>query len=263
MVTLVSADWVERNVGSPEVLILDPRRPMKYLQGHVKNAVNIPILGAFDSQARLLSPDDLQRWIGAVGLDDQKTPVLYDSHDGQNGAMLAWILEYLGRTDVHLMDAFFEKWRAQGREIFYRPVKPVAKEFKAQVNPKVRATLEDIGTDSGLKLIDFRSRDEYRGELDTDERPGHVPGAMNIVWLDLLGADNQYLASKEELKQLFTTAGIRNSDKIVGYCRTGPRAAIGYIALQQLGYNVCLYDGSYAEWARSGRPVETSEIGQI
>ena len=32
--------------------------------------------------------------VGAAGLDEQATPVLYDSFDGQNGAMLAWLLEY-------------------------------------------------------------------------------------------------------------------------------------------------------------------------
>jgi hypothetical protein len=32
------------------------------------------------------------------------------------------------------------------------------------------------------------------------------------------------------------------------------RAALGYLALQQAGYEVRLYDRSYAEWARSGLP---------
>jgi 3-mercaptopyruvate sulfurtransferase SseA len=32
------------------------------------------------------------------------------------------------------------------------------------------------------------------------------------------------------------------------------RAALGYLALQQAGYDIRLYDRSYAEWARSGLP---------
>jgi 3-mercaptopyruvate sulfurtransferase SseA len=34
------------------------------------------------------------------------------------------------------------------------------------------------------------------------------------------------------------------------------RAALGYVALRQAGYDIRLYDRSYAEWARSGLPVE-------
>ncbi len=38
--------------------------------------------------------------IGGAVSATAMTPVLYDSPEGQNAAMLAWILEYLGRRDV-------------------------------------------------------------------------------------------------------------------------------------------------------------------
>jgi 3-mercaptopyruvate sulfurtransferase SseA len=43
----------------------------------------------------------------------------------------------------------------------------------------------------------------------------------------------------------------------VAYCRIGPRAALGYLALSQLGIGVRLYDGSFAQWSRTALPVET------
>src|SRR5262245_32840473 len=113
MTTLVSADWVAERIDLPATLLLDPRRPMKYLQGHLKNAVNLPVCRAVDAQGKLLSPEDLARWIGAAGLDENRTPVIYDSPEGQTGTMLAWILEYLGRTDVHVLDVFYERWVAE------------------------------------------------------------------------------------------------------------------------------------------------------
>ena len=33
-------------------------------------------------------------------------------------------------------------------------------------------------------------------------------------------------------------------------------ASLAYLSMQQAGYNVLLYDGSYAEWMDSGFPVE-------
>jgi 3-mercaptopyruvate sulfurtransferase SseA len=64
------------------------------------------------------------------------------------------------------------------------------------------------------------------------------------------------LALPERIEQLLNAAGIQRGDTIVGYCRSGLRAAVGYLALQQAGYDIRLYDRSYAEWARSGLPVE-------
>ena len=256
MVTFVSADWVAVRLDSPDILLLDPRRPMKYLQGHLKNAVNLPVFRAFGADGKLLPPGGLAHWIGAAGLDGKKAPVLYDSPEGQNGAMLAWILEYLGRTDVHMLDVFYERWVAEKREVFYKPVEAVAKTFTPRVNSQMRVTLEELRAKPPVKFLDFRSKEEYTGERDLDGKPGHLPGAVNIVWRDLAGQSQAVLGSKEKTEQLLTAAGIKRDDHIVAYCRSGPRASLGYLALRQCGYAVCLYDGSYAEWARSGLPVE-------
>lgn len=259
MATFVSADWVEERLDASDILVLDPRRRVRYLQGHLKNAVNLPLSKAFDTHGRLLSVEDLKRWISAAGLGDQRNPVLCDSSDGRDAAMLAWILAYFGRIDVRIMDVFLEKWVAEGREVFYRPVNPVPKEFSTRINPNVRATLKDLCDPSRRKLVDLRSRDEYIGKVETDERPGHIPGAVNIVWQDLLGEDHRFLAPKEKVQRLLAAAGVARHDRIVAYCRTGPRAAVGYWALTELGLDVSLYDGSYLEWARSGLPIEAPE----
>jgi len=256
MVTFVSSDWVAERVDSPDILLLDPRRPMKYMQGHLKNAVNLPVFRAFDVQGKLLSPNELARWVGAAGLDESKTPVVYDSPEGQNGAMLAWILEYLGRTDVRMLNVFYERWTAEKREVFYKPVEATVRTFTPRVNPQIRVTLDDLRTRPPVKLIDFRSQDEYTGKRDMDGKPGHFPGAVNIVWRDLGGPSQAVLAPAEKIEQLLSAAGIGRGDQIVAYCRSGPRASLGYLALRQYGYSVRLYDGSYAEWVRNGMPVE-------
>jgi thiosulfate/3-mercaptopyruvate sulfurtransferase len=256
MTTLVSAEWVAERLETPHVLLLDPRRPMKYLQGHLQNAVNLPVFRAFDAQGRLLAPAELAGWIGAAGLDEHRTPVLYDSPEGQNGAMLAWILEFLGRTDVHLLEVYYERWAAEKRGVFYKPVEVAARTFTPHLTPQIRITLDELRTNPSAKLVDFRSKDEYTGKRDLDGKPGHLPGAVNLVWQDLAGASQSLLATSERIEQLLSAVGVNRHDQIVAYCRSGPRASLGYLALHQCGYNVRLYDGSYAEWARSGLPVE-------
>ncbi len=255
MVLVVSAPWAEERLNSPSFLFLDPRRPMKYLQGHLKNAVNLPLFRAFNARGELLPEEELRKWVEAAGLGEGRVPVVYDSYDGQDGAMLAWILEYLGCPQVCILNIFFERWVQEGREIFYKPVTPLAAGFTSHVRPEVRVTLEELRGGGPFKLVDFRSREEYAGQVDWDGRPGHIPGAVNVVWQNLLGEAQEVLAPQEKIKRLLEDAGVRREDQVVAYCRTGRRAAVGYLALKQCGYRVRLYDGSYAEWVQKGMPV--------
>lgn len=256
MVTFVPIEWVAERLETAGFVVIDTRSAMRYLQGHLKAAVNLPLRKMLDSESRLLPTDKLGALFGSIGIGDQDTPVLYDGYDGRNAAMVAWTLEYLGRSDVHIMDVIFDKWREQGREIFYRPVPAQSRQFTANVNPAIRARLADISDAPDLKLVDTRSREEYDGETDADEKPGHIPGAVNIVWQELLGHDGRLLCSQEKARQALDAARISRNDRIVAYCKGGPRAAVGYLAFKQLGYDVRLYDASYAEWEKSGLPVE-------
>jgi thiosulfate/3-mercaptopyruvate sulfurtransferase len=257
MAKLVGAEWVAGRLEKPPVTIIDPRRPMKYLLGHLPGAINIPVYKAFGPDGRLMEPAALADFIGNAGLGDASTPVLYDSPEGQNASMLAWILEYLGRTDVSVMSSFYEAWKADGREVRYKPVEAAAQHFTARVDPTIRATLAELRDARGFKLIDFRSREEFTGEKSmADDAPGHIPGAVNLVWRDLASPPKHLLKSSEELEQMLRAAGVARGDRIIAYCRSGPRASLGYLALRELGHDVRLFDGSYAEWVQAGLPVE-------
>jgi len=257
MAKLVGAEWVAARIGSGEIIVVDPRRPMKYLSGHLPDAINIPIYQAFGADGKLLPAVALADFIGSAGLGDSATPVLYDSPEGQNAAMLAWTLEYLGRTDVLILDAFYEHWKVQGMEVRYKPVTAKRATFTVRENPAIRATLAEIRDGAGLKLLDLRSREEFIGERAIGEdTPGHIPGAVNLVWRDFASPPERIIASAEKIERMLGDAGIGRADRIVTYCRSGPRAALGYLALKELGYDVRLFDGSYAEWSRCGFPTE-------
>lgn len=250
-------DWVAEHLGQREFILVDPRRPMRYLSGHLPGAINIPSYKAFGPDGRLLGLESLAGLIGNAGLGDESIAVIYDSPEGQNAAMLAWILEYLGHVDVCLLETFFEAWQASGREVLYKPVVQPSKTFTGRLDPSVRATLDDVRDPHGITFIDFRSREEYNGTTTIGEdRPGHIPGAVNIAWRDLGIPPERILKPTEALARIVAAAGVNRGDKVVAYCRSGPRAALGYLALRELGADVRLFDGSFAQWSQAGLPVE-------
>jgi thiosulfate/3-mercaptopyruvate sulfurtransferase len=263
---LVEAEWVTERLGQPEVLIVDPRRPMKYLSGHLPGALNVPVYKTFGAEGQLLAPDSLAEFLSATGISDEKTLVLYDSPEGQNAAMLAWILEYLGRNEVQMMAISFEAWKAAGRGVTYKPVIGSARRFTARPNPGIRITIEEAREAKRCKFVDFRSREEFSGERTIgDDQPGHIPGAVNIVWRDFAPVTGErsegepqhaLFKPRAEIEHLAADAGVLPSDQIVAYCRSGPRAALGYLALREAGYSVRLFDGSWAQWSRLGLPAE-------
>ena len=256
MATFVSADWVEEHIGQPGYLVIDPRSAMRYLMGHLRGAVSVPLKKLQDPQGRLLPPDGLAAVFSAAGLSDGVVPVLYDGSDGRNAAMHSWILEYLGRHDIHIMDLLYDQWKEQGREVLYRPVAAQASAFTATVNAAIRANVEDAASPGAAKLLDTRSIEEFRGEVEIDQRPGHIPGAIHLAWSELTAKDGRLIINADELHESLSSVGISQDDDIIAYCRSGLRAAVPYMALKHAGYNVRLYDGSYAEWMMSGNPVE-------
>ncbi len=256
MVHFVSADWVSDHIEQPGYLIIDPRSAMRYLMGHLRGAVNVPFKKLRGPDGLLGQPEQLAAVFGEAGLGDGIAPVLYDHEDGRNASMAAWVLEYLGLSDVYIMDILYDAWKEQGREVLYRPVSTEPKSLSPRLNPSVRATTGELVEPGETKLLDTRSPEEFLGQTEIDHRPGHIPGAVNVPHSEMAGADGKLLIEPDLLRRRLAAAGITPGDPVVAYCRTGVRASLAYLSMQHAGYNVRLYDGSYAEWMDSGHTVE-------
>jgi thiosulfate/3-mercaptopyruvate sulfurtransferase len=253
LVRLVDNAWLTSRLSDEQTRIIDPRPRLKYLQGHIPKAVNLPLSEIYDKETLELQPDEkLDAIFGRAGIGMDSNVTLYDSYDGQSAAMLGWLLEYLGHSEVSILSNYLEGWTKQGGQLLYRPVIVEPRSFSAKPNVLGRAAVNDVLRRGDSKLLDFRGEDEFRGKVSTEPRSGHIPGAVNVPWTELIGRDDQFLKSQSELSQVFADAGLNEQNRIIAYCSNGPRAALGYIALQQLGYQkVRVYDGSFHQWART------------
>lgn len=259
MINLTENSWLAQHIDDPQTRIIDPRPRIKYLQGHIPKALNLPLSEFFDKQnLSLYSHNKSADIIGGAGVDLDSTVVLYDSYDGQSAAMLAWLLEYLGDSQVSILSNYIEGWAKTGGKILYRAVENEPKKFSWKTGPSSRASINEVREKGNAKLLDLRGEDEFYGKISTEPRPGHIPGAANLPWTKLIGEDGNFLKSQSELERVFAKAELNHADQIITYCSNGPRAALGYIALQKSGFkDVRVYDGSFHEWTRrQDLPVE-------
>lgn len=114
--------------------------------------------------------------------------------------------------------------------------------------------------DPSVVILDARPPEQFSGDTPGDgiDRPGHIAGARNLFWENLVeSADAPRLKDEAELRRLFEEAGVGPGDTVVAYCRTGGQGSFLYTVARHLGYDARLYDGSYVDWSRTDYPVET------
>lgn len=127
------------------------------------------------------------------------------------------------------------------------------------MNEVLRIIIANQGDDdsSDCILVDARANDRFLGQVE-EPRPnmrlGHMPGALNMPFLDLLEpSDVTRFKPVDELQRLFREAGIdvTTSKKLVISCGSGATACAVVAALELCGRNPSesfVYDGSWAEW---------------
>ena len=87
------------------------------------------------------------------------------------------------------------------------------------------------------------------GEFEpVDKKAGHIPGAVNYFWMDILEKDDDklYLKLQNELKKQF--AELMDYDEVIVYCGSGITACPNSLALSEAGIRHKLYVGSFSDW---------------
>jgi thiosulfate/3-mercaptopyruvate sulfurtransferase len=270
--TVVSADWLEENLDSPDVRVVEVSvTPGVYEQGHIPGATNLAWhTDLVDTVSRdIVSQQRFEELAQAAGIDDDTTVVLYGDNNNWFAAWGAWIFNLYGADDVRLLDGGRVKWEADGRPLEIAPPTVEPGTFSAsEADPSLRALLPevvDIATgEAPGQLVDIRGAAEYNGEIfapdgvqELSVRAGHIPGAINIPWGANVNEDGTFKGI-DELRTLYAEHGIDGSQPIATYCRIGERASLSWFVLSQiLGYDAAVYDGSWTEYGNTvGLPIE-------
>jgi len=265
---LVDTAWVADHLDDPNVRLIDvSANEEAYREGHLPGAIfvswNSDLTSADDPvKGQILSADDLSALLSRIGVEKDDTVVFYDGTNNLFAARAYWVLKYYQHEDVRVYNGGTKKWAAEGRELTTDSPKLSPSTYVAsQPDPEIRTTGEYVLAhldDENAVFCDTRGAKEYTGADARSARGGHIPGAINLDWVNSVNEDGTF-KDAQALKALYEKAGFTPDEEIITYCQTGVRGAHTWFVLHELlGYpQVRNYDGSWEEWGNTAEfPIE-------
>jgi thiosulfate/3-mercaptopyruvate sulfurtransferase len=267
MDTLVTTHELAEQLGTPGLHVLDATwfgtlpgadardAAAEFAAGHIPGAAYLD-LGRLGQTAAEGEIPGIARHLGALGIDDAATIVLYDDSPFHTAARAWWLLRRFGVT-ASLLDGGIAKWRAEGRPLQtgegaqHNEIRHVT--FDGSRMRTKADMLENIDS-AAEQVLDARSAPRFDGtEQDPRGLPtGHIPGSFNLPYNKLLTADGTWKRG-DALRAAFEESGIDLDRPIVTTCGSGVTAAVLAFGLHLLGRDSALYDGSWTEWASDPR----------
>jgi thiosulfate/3-mercaptopyruvate sulfurtransferase len=274
---LVSTEWLAANLGKPNVKVIDASFKMPgvlplpkddFLAKHIPGAVFFDVDAVSDHSNPLPhmfpSAEQFGRDVGALGIGNDDTVVVYDSGGWVAGPRAWWMFLSFGK-DVRILNGGLKKWVAAGRKVESGEASPKPSTFTANFAARRVRNVQQLVANLSSRaeqVIDARANERYQGKV-AEPRPGlrsgHIPGSLSLPYNNLFNAATGEMKSLDELRAAFTGAGVKLESPIVTSCGSGVSAAVLTLALYRLGVeNPALYDGSWTEWgAADGPPIAT------
>jgi len=257
----VTTDWVAKHKDDKDVVLVDMSGDTQYSRFHIPGAISLDygylvMRRKKDRVSVRVDDKTLYVVLGQTGVSRDSHVVIYDDFGGLNAGRLYWELERIGHQKMSIVNGGLVSWILENRKVTNVPAKPLPVKYipgKGGRNNEIGMTgVTAAMSDGKTTIVDVRSEDEYKG-YPKFPRTGHIPGARWWSWENSVDIENGFVQTKRE-KLMDELAGLGIKDKqqpLVVYCRSGHRAAQGYLSLRSLGFeNVRVYDGSMAEYGQ-------------
>ncbi len=267
MNNLVSAKWLKDNIDDENIVIIDCRFNLMdkeygkkaYEKGHIKGAKRVDIETQLSSVVKehggrhpLPSIEELKNTFENIGISNDSIVISYDEGDLSGASRLWWILKYLGHDKVYVLDGGLEVFKDLGGEISTEDEKYTKGNLNINLQENMKVDMEYVRErleDKNVVIVDSREYKRYIGEFEpVDKKAGHIPGAVNYFWMDILEKDNDkvFLKSEEELEKQFSE--LMDFNEVIVYCGSGITACPNSLALSEVGIKHKLYLGSFSDW---------------
>ena len=275
---LVSTEWLAAHLDSPDVRIVDAsfylpaqkREPKaEFARQHIPGAVFFDIDEIADKDDplphMLPKPEQFARQVAKLGLGTGNKIVVYDTTPMTGACRVWWMFRVMGHTDVAILDGGLPKWMSEGRPVSDAATVARERPFTPHFVPDLVRSIDDV---KGLldskkeQVIDARAANRFRGEVP-EARPGlrigHMPGAFNLPYTDLIEPKTGTMRPAADLKAAIARSGIDPNTKVTASCGSGVTACVVALGLYLTGApDAAIYDGSWTEWGgRQDTPIVT------
>lgn len=266
---IVSPQWLHDNLSDPDLVILYTGFVIKvdFDREHIEGsrflwadwlAPNSPeaSMNAVDVQTATKRLQDL-------GINKNSKIVL--CHKGADVTITSRMfcsLEYFGlQGKVSYLNGGIEAWKKAGFAVTNKPTVYKKGNYVAHINPVLvnkEYVLHALNGSSKL-VVDARLKRWYDGDVTGNPRDGHIAGALNIPFPDMIDSTNS-IKPTAILEKNFSRVAPDKNKEIVLYCFIGQTACVDYVVGRSLGYNMKVYDGSMQEWSRDEKlPMEKTK----
>ncbi len=266
---IVSAQWLNENMKDPDLVILYTGFVIKadYDKEHIEGSRFLwPDWLAFDKpEGSMYAPDakTATKVLQELGINkNSKIVICHRGSDVTIAARMFMTLEHFGlKGMVSFLNGGIEAWKRAGYTVTNRP----AAFKKGNYVATTTGTLVDkdyvlnaLNTKSS-EVVDARAKRWYDGDPTGNPRDGHISGAKNIPFPDMVDSTNS-IKPVSIVEKNFTTVVPDKSKEVVVYCFIGQTACVDYLAGRSLGYKMKVYDGSMQEWSRDEKlPMEKTK----
>lgn len=184
----------------------------------------------------------------SLGIDDEVQVYIYDDGDLAAASRLWWMLKYIGKEKVAIIEEGITGWVNRALETTDKESlkRSTEKELSFKINSNMICDMEYVKDSIGKScIVDSREYERYLGKVEPiDKKAGHIPSAVNYFWKE--GFEGLKVKSTEELKERFKE--LSDKEEIIVHCGSGITGCANVLLMEEAELNPILYLGSWSDW---------------